>query len=214
MIAYLVDDGRLSYDQTVASLWPEFAAHGKDKLTVAQALSHQSGLSGITEPMEPADWYDWDGMCSRLANQKPIWEPGSASGYHPITIGFLAGEIARRADEKERTLGTILREEICEPNKIDFFIGTPESEHHRCADMHMPRELADLGEINEATRAAFMEKWSTPGGRGTSNFRQFEFPGSNGHGTAKALSRLMQMAIDGKIERHDLSKRKHTLRDV
>jgi CubicO group peptidase (beta-lactamase class C family) len=199
VIAHLVDRGRLRYDQTVASLWPEFAAHGKDELTVAQVMSHQSGLSGITEPMDPEDWYDWNGICSRLANQKPIWEPGTASGYDPITIGFLAGEVARRCDEKGRMLGTILREDICAPNDIDFFIGTPDSEHGRCADMHMPRALADLGEINPATKAAFMEKWSTPGGRGTSQFRQFEFPGSNGHGTAKALARLMQMAIDGKI---------------
>ena len=199
VMAYLVEQGRLDYEQTVASLWPEFAAHGKDKLTVAQALSHQSGLSGITEPMEPADWYDWDGICARLAAQKPIWEPGTASGYHPITVGFLAGEIAKRADETHRTLGTILREDICDPHDIDFYIGTPETEHERCADMHRPRELSDLGEINDATRAAFMEKWSSPGGRGSTIHRQSELPAANGHGTAKALARLMQMAIDGKI---------------
>lgn len=199
VIAHLVDQRRLSYDQTVASLWPEFAAHGKGELTVAQALSHQSGLSGITEPMDPATWYDWDGICDRLANQIPIWEPGTASGYHPMTVGFIAGEIARRADAHGRTIGTILHEDICAPNDIDFYIGTPESEHDRCADMHKPRALADLGEINAATKAAFMEKWSSPSGRGTSIYRTAELPGANGHGTAKALSRLMQMALSGII---------------
>ena len=200
IIAHLVDQRRLDYDQTVASIWPEFATHGKDKLTVAQVLSHQSGLSGITEPMDPAVWYDWNSICDRLAKQEPIWEPGTASGYHPITVGFLAGEIARRSDEKGRTIGTILREDICAPHNIDFFIGTPETEHDRCADMHRPRALADLGEINPATKAAFMEKWSSPDGRGTTLYRTSELPAANGHGTAKALARLMHMAIDGKID--------------
>ncbi|MBL4870305.1 MAG: beta-lactamase family protein [Robiginitomaculum sp.] len=199
VIAWLYDTARLDYNQTVASLWPEFGQHGKDELTIAQALSHQAGLSGITEPMQPKDWFDWEGMCSRLAAQKPIWEPGTASGYHPVTYGFLAGEIARLADAKHRTLGTILREEFCAPNDIDFFIGTPEDEHGRCADLHKPRSMSDLGEINEATKAAFLNPWSSPGGRGTAAWREFEFAGANGHGTAKAVARLMQLALDGHI---------------
>ena len=199
VIAWLYDTGALDYEQTVASLWLEFGQHGKDELTIAQALSHQAGLSGLTEPMEPKDWFDWDGMCARLAAQKPIWEPGKASGYHPVTYGFLAGEIARRADRKNRTLGTILREEFCMPNDIDFFIGTPSGEHVRCADLHKPKSLSDLGEINEATKAAFFKPWSSPGGRGTSAWREFEFAGANGHGTAKATARLMQLALDGHI---------------
>ncbi len=199
VIAYLVEQGRLDYDQTVASLWPEFAAHGKDELTIAQTLSHQAGLSGITEPMQPEDWFDWDGICARLAAQEPIWEPGTQSGYHPLTFGFLAGEIARRADAQNRTLGTILREDICEPNAIDFFIGTPESQHGRCADLHKPKAMADFGEITPATKAAFLEPWSSPGRRGTTAWRTFEFAGANGHGTAKSLARLMQLALDGCI---------------
>ncbi len=201
VIAWLAQQGRLDYEQTVASLWPAFSPksgkHGKDKLTVAQALSHQGGLSGITEEMQPEDWFDWDGICARLAAQKPIWEPGSKSGYHPLTYGFLAGEIARRADVENRTLGIILREEICEPNDIDFFIGTPVSEHVRCADLHKPRAMSDLGEINTATRAAFLKPWSSPGRRGTAAWRAAEFAGANGHGTAKSLAKLMQLALDG-----------------
>lgn len=199
VIAWLYENDRLDYDQTVASLWPDFAQHGKGEITIAQALSHQSGLSGITSPMEPADWFDWSGICARLAAQKPIWEPLTSSGYHPVVYGFLAGEIARRADARHRTLGTILREDICTPEGIDFHIGTPETLHTRCADLHKPRALSDLGEINTATKAAFMEKWSSPGGKGTAAWRESEFAGANGHGTAKAIARLMQLAMDGYI---------------
>ena len=199
VIAWLVEQDRLEYEQTVASLWPEFAAKGKGDLTIAQVLSHQSGLSGITEPMQPEDWFDWDGICARLAAQEPIWEPGTKSGYHPLTFGFLAGEIARRADEQGRTLGTILREKICAPNNIDFHLGTPESEHARITALQKPRALSDFGEINPATKAAFLQKWSSTGGRGASAWRTSEFAGANGHGTAKSLARLMQLALDGHI---------------
>lgn len=199
VIAWLVEQDRLDYNQTVASLWPNFARHGKGELTVAQVLSHQAGLSGITEPMQPEDWFDWDEMCARLAAQEPIWAPGTQSGYHPLTFGFLAGEIARLADAENRTLGTILREEICIPENIDFHLGTPESEHDRIAALHKPRALSDFGDINPATKAAFLQKWSSTGGRGASAWRTAEFAGANGHGTAKSLARLMQLALNGKI---------------
>ncbi|MCF6220902.1 MAG: beta-lactamase family protein [Robiginitomaculum sp.] len=199
VIAWLVEQGRLDYEQTVASLWPDFAAHGKGALTVAQVLSHQAGLSGITDPMQPEDWFDWDGICARLAAQEPIWPPGTKSGYHPLTFGFLAGEIARLADSENRTLGTILREEICAPHDIDFFIGTPKSEHERCAVLHKPKAMANFGEINPATKAAFLRPWSSPGRRGTEAWRTAEFAGANGHGTAKSIARLMQLALDGHI---------------
>ncbi|HHI88350.1 MAG TPA: class A beta-lactamase-related serine hydrolase [Hellea balneolensis] len=200
VIAWLVEQGRLEYEQKVTDLWPEFGTHGKDVLSIAQVLSHQSGLSGITDAMEPQDWFDWEGIIIRLAAQKPIWPPGTASGYHPLTFGYLVGEIARRADAQHRTLGTILREEFCDPHNIDFYIGTPESEFPRCAELFKPRQLSDLGEINAATKAAFLEPWSSPGRRGTEAWRSFEFAGANGHGTARSLARLMQLALNGTID--------------
>jgi len=121
------------------------------------------------------------------------------SGYSPITYGFLAGEIARRVDDGERTLGTILRQELCDINDIDVWIGLPESEHERCTGLMKPRALADLGDINPATQAAFLNRNGTPGGRNISDWRKAEFAGSNCHATAQGLTRLMQMAIDGKI---------------
>ena len=200
IIAWLVEQGRLEYDQKVVEIWPEFGAHGKDTLTIAQVMSHQAGLSGITEPMQPQDWFDWDGIVAKLAAQKPIWPPGTGSGYHPLVFGYLAGEIACRADATQRTLGTILREEFCEPHQVDFYIGTPPSAFSRCADLFKPREMSDLGEINAATKAAFLEPWSSPGRRGTETWREFELAGANGHGTAKALARLMGLALDGRLD--------------
>src|SRR5262249_46786420 len=67
MVARLVEAGKLDYGQRVAEVWPQFAQAGKAAVTVEQALSHQAGLSGFVEPMDPALWFDWDAACARLA---------------------------------------------------------------------------------------------------------------------------------------------------
>ena len=199
VIAHLADADKLSYNQKVASLWPDFAQNGKGEITVGDVLSHQAGLSGISDPSwQPADWMDWDKTCAKLAAQAPIWPLGNVAGYHPVTYGYLVGEIAKRADG--RSLGTILREDICAPHDIDFHIGLPDSEHERCADLIKPRKPADLGEINDATRLAFIEKWSSSvGSRSLEAWRRAEIPSTNGHGTAAGLARIMQILVDGKL---------------
>src|SRR3990167_3147396 len=93
MIARLVDQGRLDYGQTVASVWPEFAQAGKADITIEQAISPQAGFPGFPEPMDPGLWVDWDAICAKLAAMAPMWPPGTASGYHPVTVGYLVGEI-------------------------------------------------------------------------------------------------------------------------
>ncbi len=200
VIAHLVDQDRIGYDQLVSTIWPEFAQNGKGDLTIAQVMSHQAGLSGISNPdWTSEDWYDWDKTCAQLAAQEPLFEPASASGYHPTTFGFLAGEIARRADKHMRTLGRILREDLCSPSGIDAWIGLPASEMHRCAEMRKPRALANLGEINAATRAAFLQRYSSPNSRDPQRWRATEFAGSNCQASAKALAQLMQIPIDGRL---------------
>ncbi len=189
MVARLVAAGKLDYRQTVASIWPEFAQAGKDGVTVEQALSHQAGLAGLEGPMDPALWFDWDAICEKLAAMTPLWPPGTASGYHPVTYGFLAGEIFRRIDG--RTLGRALAEDIAGPMDLDVWIGLPTSEHARCAEIMKPRELPRFGAPNEALRLAFQSPWSAPGGRPVADWRRAEFAGVNGHATAEALARLM-----------------------
>jgi CubicO group peptidase (beta-lactamase class C family) len=189
-IAWLVDRGRLAYDQPVAALWPEFATHGKAAVTVAQALSHQAGLSGIPSDWSSADWYDQEKTAARVAAMAPLWPPGTATGYHPTTWGVIAGELARRADG--RSLGVILREEIAEPLGIEFWIGLPEPERGRLVEVRKPRALSEFGALNAATRAAFLEPWSSPSSAKPDAFQAAELPAVNGHGSAMALATLAQ----------------------
>lgn len=200
VIAWLAERDRLGYNQRVSSLWPEFAAHGKGDLTIAEVLSHQAGLSGITNPdWTREDWFDWDKTCAQIAGQEPLFPPGSASGYHPITYGFLAGEIARRADAQGRMLGVILREEFGNDHDLDVYIGLPEDQHHRCADMIKPKTMAKFGEKNPAVIAAFFQKYSSAGGTDITRWRKAELAGSNCQASAHGLAALMQCFNDGTI---------------
>ena len=196
MLARLVEAGRLRYEQHVCDVWPEFAQAGKGDVTVRGMLSHQAGLSGFPEPMDPAEWFDWDGICSRLAGMAPLWPPGTRSGYHPVTFGHLAGEVFRRVDG--RTVGRALHEDLAEPLGLDLWIGLPDSEHGRVAELEKPKTVPAFGELNPATRAAFLTRWSSPGGRGSADWRRAEFPAANGHATATALARFMgELSMDG-----------------
>ena len=199
LIARLVDQGRLDYGQTVASVWPEYAAAGKASITVEQLMSHQDGLAGFPDPMEPSLWFDWDAICAKLAAMAPLWPPGTASGYHPITFGYLAGEVFRRIDG--RRMGAALREDLASPFGLDLWIGLPDSEFGRVAELQRPKALPDFGHLNAATRAAFLTPWAQPGGRGGDALRRFDLPSATGHATAEALARLMgALANDGWLD--------------
>ncbi|HLZ84445.1 MAG TPA: serine hydrolase domain-containing protein [Caulobacteraceae bacterium] len=203
LIARLVDAGKLDYAQTVASVWPEFAQAGKAAVTVEQVMSHQEGLPGFADQMDPALWFDWDAICAKLASMAPMWPPGTASGYHPITFGYLAGEIFRRVEG--RTMAKALRQDLAEPFGLDLWIGIPDSEFDRVAELQRPNALPDFGRRNEPTRAAFLTPWAQPGGQGAAALRRLELPSATGQATALALARLMgALANDGWLDGEDI----------
>ena len=194
VVALCVDRKLLRYEDRVADVWPEFGQNGKDRVTIAETLSHQAGVPGFIEPIDPDLWLDPPGLCKAIEPLAPLWPPGTASGYHPMTWGYIAGEIVRRATG--RSLGTILREDICAPLKIDFSIGTPVDQHIRCPEMQKPRQGADFGEITPPKRAAFFTPWAAPK-RGGAIWRQIEIPSANGHGAARSVAQLFNIFVTG-----------------
>jgi CubicO group peptidase (beta-lactamase class C family) len=196
VMAMLVDRGLMDYEAPVAALWPDFGVRGKDRVTIAQTLAHQAGVPGFLQPIDPDLWLDPPACAAAIATLEPLWPPGSASGYHPMTWGYIAGELALRAGG--RSLGTVLRQEICEPLGLDFRIGTPESEHARCAEIKKPTQPGDFGEITPPRRAAFFSKWAAPV-RGSAQWRRIEIPSANGHGTALAVARLYEAYATGGV---------------
>ena len=129
----LADRGLLDIDAPVASYWPEFARAGKGAIPVRWLLGHKAGLPVIDRTLTLEQALAWDPVIEALEDQTPIWEPGTAHGYHALTYGWLVGEVVRRIDG--RSLGTFLHEEVAVPLGIDFWIGLPASEEHRVAPL-------------------------------------------------------------------------------
>ena len=191
------------YETRVADIWPEFAAAGKGEITIGQIVSHQAGLPGFINEIDPEIWLDPPACAAALAEIAPMWTPSTAHGYHPLSWGYLVGEIARRLSPRGQSLGSRLAQTMTntdgsgEMDMVDFWIGLPASEHHRCAEISRPKKLPDLGEINDATRAAFLTPWSAAK-RGGAIWREIEIPSANGHGTAKSVAQLYAAwACDG-----------------
>lgn len=207
----LIDRGELELDAPVAKYWPEFAAEGKGELPVRWLLGHRAGLIAPHEPMPAEDAYDWDKITSVLAGTRPWWEPGAAQGYHAVTFGYLVGELVRRISG--RSLGTFLREEITEPHGADLFIGTPDSEHHRCAEMigqldrvrlerlfpNLPSEpMRSLDQHPLAGLLAALTSVPT-GDVNSPEYRRAEIPAANAQASARGLTRVYGALANGKL---------------
>ncbi|MFD7133441.1 serine hydrolase domain-containing protein [Streptomyces sp. NPDC059894] len=190
----LADRGLLDLDAPVAAYWPEFAAAGKERVLVRHLLSHRAGLSGLREPHTLEQLYDWELTTARLAATEPWWEPGTRSGYHALTYGFLVGEVVRRVSGL--LPGAFLEREVTGPLGIDFTIGLPEKEAGRAAELVHPPAASSTEQaavIGQSAPAAVAALANPPAGADAANsagWRAAEIPAANGHGTARAVAAL------------------------
>jgi len=125
-VALLVEDGALDLERPVAAYWPEFGTAGKGTITVRCLLSHRAGLPAFERAMTIADLLDWDLCVGALAQQAPVWEPGTRHGYHPLTIGYLIGEVVHRTSGL--LPGEFFRQRIGAPLNLDAWFGVPGTE--------------------------------------------------------------------------------------
>lgn len=194
----LADRGEIDVEAPVADYWPEFKANGKEGVTVGMVLGHTAGVPGWDPAIATTGLYDWDPTVANLAAQAPWWEPGTKSGYHAITQGYLEGEIVRRVTG--RTIGTYFREEVAEPLGADFHIGLPESEDHRIAQLLEPGGgIADLEGVDFDTIAvrALVSCPLTGAEPNTRAWRAAEIPAAGGSGNARSVARVHSMIANG-----------------
>ena len=192
----LADRGELDVDAPVATYWPEFAANGKSNVLVRHLLSHSAGLSGWQEPMASDDLYDWEKCTSMLAAQAPWWEPGTQSGYHAISQGYLVGEVVRRVSGA--SVGTFFQSEIAGPLGADFFIGTPPEADARVAYVIPPPPL-DAGALDP--ESVIFRTFSNPpldaAQSQTVPWRRAEIPAAGGHGNARSVATAQAVVSHG-----------------
>ena len=194
--AQCVAKGLITYDTRVASLWPEFAVHGKEHLTLRDLLGHRAGLPAVRNRLAPNAMFDWKLMTEALAKETPWWTPGLEHGYHVNTYGFLVGEVLRRASGK--TVGELISEFIAAPLHAEIYLGTPVELHSRIADYEWPSDPFPEHQpegLDEEQLLQFNTYYNPSGlsGAGVVNsapWRVAEMPSTNVHASARAISRL------------------------
>lgn len=197
-IGLLIERGLLDLDAPVASYWPEFAAKGKQAVTVRQLLSHQAGLPQATPALTWAELLDDHAGAERLAQSRPFWQPGTAFGYHAVTIGNLASELVFRVTG--RTLREYYEQELRRPLGVDFFLGLPADQEHRLARvLPMIRPVADTSTIYGSLLGPTvftMSGTQVDLGNDPVSWR-FGHPAGSGTGSARGLARLLAATITG-----------------
>jgi len=199
MVAILADRGRLAYDQPVARYWPEFAAAGKEAVTVECMMAHMAGLTGPRTEVSLDDLYAWQPYTDALAASAPWWPPGSQHSYHPISFGNLAGELIRRIDG--RMPGRFLAEELAGPLGLNFYIGVPEAAIDGIAPLIGGPGVADMvrPEMPDFAAVGYNNPKISWELANTAAWRKAELPGANGHDDARSLAQLFDAALSGKI---------------
>ena len=146
----LADRGLLDLDAPVADYWPEFAAAGKEGVLVRHLLSHRAGLAGLREPHTLEQLYDWELTTARLAATEPWWEPGTRSGYHALTYGFLVGEDVRAQRHRALRRRPHVDQRVALPGAGACRVGPAAPQvHDRLAADHDAHRGAQLGTVPE-----------------------------------------------------------------
>ena len=197
----LVDRGELDVYAPVGNYWPEFSAKGKKNVEVRHLMSHTSGVSGWEQPFSIRDMYDWATATERLAQQRPWWEPGTASGYHANNQGHLVGEVIRRITNT--TFKQFVADEIARPLGADFQVGARESDWGRIAPVvPPPRPDADPRELDPAS--VMVKTYTGPvasaKAANSPEWRRADLGALNGHSNARGvLDVLRVLSLGGEV---------------
>jgi len=205
-VLHVLQEREIDLSRSVSEFWPEFAQSGKEKITLAQLLSHQAGLCALDQRV---DILDYNAVIRAVEMQRPLWSPGSAHGYHARTFGFLLDELLRRITGK--TLSRYWREVFAEPLGLDIWIGLPEEQNSRVATIYAaksgkppePKQFyVDLVTPGTLARKTFSSPYGLQSisGMNTPAIRAQPIISFGGIGSALSLATFYSMlANDGKL---------------
>lgn len=137
----LVQDGRLDLDDPIARYWPAFGSHGKEAITIRQAMSHRAGLPSLDLDLTMDDVIHWDPVIQAIETQHPKFTPEDGFLYHAMTYGWILGEVVRLVTGQ--TPGRYFRTAIANRLGLRTWIGIPNAERGSVAWMEPP--LPDEG---------------------------------------------------------------------
>jgi CubicO group peptidase (beta-lactamase class C family) len=192
LAAIAADQGKLDYDQPMAHYWPEFAAHGKDTVTVREVIAQRSGIPQTPVGYTPEWLSDWDRMCRGIADLTPMFPPGQRTSYASLTFGHMIGEVIRRVDG--RSIGQFCQEELAGPLGVDIYLGVPD---------HLLDRVAVLKDGPSAPPQYDERMVGEPAGSHVAEVfnrrevQQAAIPGSGGIMSARGLARMYAMLANG-----------------
>ena len=221
IVERLVEQGLLDHSTPICTWWPEFAANGKEKVTLHDFFTHSSGVLGFDGSHAFLDandcngWKDLDGIAERLAASTPSWTPGTQNGYHAVSYGWLLNELVRRVSGN--TIGELFDRDVSKPLGLDLHIGTSAADQQRLAQAisgdltkgpFLTRKLLAYVSRKASSsetlcgRALIADGKSTILDRAPAYMKipawiESEVPGSNGTATARSLARLFAALADG-----------------
>ncbi|HEX3706444.1 MAG TPA: serine hydrolase domain-containing protein [Mycobacteriales bacterium] len=225
-VQILDDRGEIDLDAKVSHYWPEFAAAGKDEITVRQLLRHTAGAIKVPSQLRlmQADgdgWDDYEGIAAALAAEPPVWKPGTEHGYHALTFGWLVGEVVRRVTGVSP--GAFFGKEVIDPLGLDIHLGLDDAEFARLAGV-LDFDTAELGFPQKLFMPRLMRSMTDPatyagmafggtGGRSVisdvvaltqhGGILRAEVMASSGCATAAALARFFSiLALGGELDGH------------
>jgi CubicO group peptidase (beta-lactamase class C family) len=194
----LADKGLIEYDVPVIQYWPRFRKHGKDKITVAEAMSHQAGVYVYPTHFTIEDLADWEKGIKYIEEAKPAFKPGTKTGYHALTFSWIVGGIIQGATG--RHIKDVIKEEIAEPLGIEdeMFCGIPDGLMDRLTTLEVYPEGFSFpadSEFHKASPPVLLEIVNDM------RIRKACLPAYNGHFTARALAKMYgALANGGEIE--------------
>ncbi|MFI1972837.1 serine hydrolase [Streptomyces cinnamoneus] len=188
----LTDRNELDLSAPVAKYWPEFGTAGKEHIEIRHLLSHTAGLPDWDQPMTLDDLCDWEKATTLLARQSPRWEPGTTSGYHRFTHGFLIGEVIRRICQE--SIGTFFADQIAGPLDADFHIGLAAKHDHRVSEViPAPGPAPTPNPQVTVPVGAYVTAQDTR----STQWRRAEIPAADGYGNARSVAAVQSVLSTG-----------------
>jgi CubicO group peptidase (beta-lactamase class C family) len=186
--------GLLNLDSPICKYWPEFAANGKEGITIAHALCHRAGIPQMPVGVTAEKMADWDWMVDQIANHAPLFPPGSVNAYHVLVWGWILGEVVRRTDPAGRAFDVFVQEEICRPLQVEgFYLGVPDADLGRVATLQGGNDAPIVDESNIVPPEVFP-------GSNVHNLRvvqQCVDPGAGAIATAASIARIFAFLAEG-----------------
>jgi CubicO group peptidase (beta-lactamase class C family) len=193
----MMQEGKLSPEDRVADLVPEFGTHGKDAVTVEQLLTHTAGFPLAPYPQK--EWGDRDARLARFAQWRLNFPAGSRFWYHPTSSMWVAAELVERLSGVE--FRQFVRERIALPLGLpDLHVGLPRALHGRLADTVHAGEEMTQEEMRAAGFPAVEETEVTEEalqGFNDPDVREAGVPGGGGVMTAAELALFYQALVNG-----------------